>query len=163
MRAAIPDPAPSLAQRAVELRSLGLPAATVHILSGRELQFRFSITPGVYGRVYACLLRMRPDSRTPEVLVLKPDLKMLAGARTIPHIYEHEGVGTKLCLWWPKQREWMPRMRLTETCVPWTSEWLWYFEDWLATDEWAGGGEHPRPKKRRKGDLDEVTCELLKV
>lgn len=27
--------------------------------------------------------------------------------------------------------------------VPWTSLWLYFFEDWLATDEWKGGGKHP--------------------
>jgi hypothetical protein len=34
-------------------------------------------------------------------------------------------------------------MRLDQTVVPWTSLWLFYFEDWLASNEWKGGGEHP--------------------
>lgn len=149
MHRPIPAPAPSLAQRALELRVLGIPGASVRLDRGRELQYRFAIAPSAFGRTYNCLLRMRPDSREPEVLVLRPDLKSLAGKKTIPHVYDHDGPGTKLCLWWPKLREWMPRMKLSETCVPWTAEWLWYFEDWLATGEWAGGGQHPQPKRRR--------------
>ena len=34
-------------------------------------------------------------------------------------------------------------MRSDQTVVPWTSLWLFYFEDWLASNEWKGGGEHP--------------------
>ena len=150
MRHAIPAPAPSLAYRALELRALAVPDATVQIIGGRELQYRFSIAPSAFGRLYGCLLRMRPDSREPEVLVLGPDLNAIAANQTIPHIYEHDGPGTKLCLWWPKQREWMPLMKLTETCIPWTAEWLWYFEDWIATGEWVGGGQHPQPKRKHR-------------
>jgi hypothetical protein len=90
--------------------------------------------------------------------VLRPDLRSLAGKNPIPHIYDHDGPGTKLCLWWPKQREWMPRLKLTETCVPWTAEWLWYFEDWLATGEWAGGGQHPQPKRKRRAGTGQAAA-----
>ncbi len=51
--------------------------------------------------------------------------------------------------WMPKKREWRPQMQLSDTYIAWTAEWLWYFEDWLATGIWAGGGEHPRPRKKR--------------
>jgi transposase InsO family protein len=37
-------------------------------------------------------------------------------------------------------------MRLDQTIVPWTSLWLFYFEDWLSEGEWRGGGEHPEPR-----------------
>jgi hypothetical protein len=147
MHQLIPAPPPSLAQRSMELRALGIPGASVRLDRGRELQYRFAIAPSAFGRVYDCLLRMRPDSREPEVLVLKPDLPSLAGKHPIPHIYDHDGPGTKLCLWWPKQREWIPRMKLTETCVPWTAEWLWYFEDWLATGEWQEEASIPNPRE----------------
>ena len=35
-------------------------------------------------------------------------------------------------------------MRLDQTIVPWTTLWLFYFEEWLASDDWKGGGMHPR-------------------
>jgi hypothetical protein len=27
--------------------------------------------------------------------------------------------------------------------LPWAAIWLFYFEEWLASGEWKGGGEHP--------------------
>lgn len=150
MRSPVPYPIPKLAQRAIELRRLGLTGSTVQILSGRELQFRFSIAPSDFGRCYECLLRMRPDSCAPDMFVLSPNLRELAGTSQIPHTYAHTGSGTKLCLWWPKRREWIPQLELTQTYIPWTAEWLWYFEDWLTTREWAGGGVHPTPPRKRQ-------------
>jgi hypothetical protein len=37
-------------------------------------------------------------------------------------------------------------MLIDQTFVPWTALWLFYFEDWLTTNEWRGGGEHPPQK-----------------
>jgi hypothetical protein len=150
MRTTISTAVPSLAQRALELRGMKLPGSTIRMVGGRELQFRFSLTPGRFGRDYGCLLRMRPDSRAPDMFVMTPHLSPLAGPDPIPHIYRHDGAGVLLCLWWPKRREWVPRLKLTETFIPWTEEWLWYFEDWLTTRVWAGGGEHPEPPRVRR-------------
>lgn len=80
---------------------------------------------------------------------MSPNLPVLAEGRPLPHVYRHDEAGTKLCLWLPRKNEWLPQMPLGETYIPWTSEWLNYFEEWLLTDEWAGGGEHPVPKKKR--------------
>lgn len=151
MRTVIPIAVPTLSQRALELRRLDLPGATVHLIGGRELRFRFSLTPGRFGRDYDCMLCLRPDSQVPRVFVVAPDLRSLAGNDPIPHTYRHEGSGVLLCLWWPKRREWVPQLKLTETFIPWTEEWLWYFEDWLRTRDWAGGGMHPDPLRRRRG------------
>lgn len=143
MNAIAPRPVHNLAQRALQLRQLKIPGSVVTIRGGRELTFRFQISPGRFGRVYQCLLRVRPDAREPDLFVMSPDLIQLSGAENPPHIYRHTGAGTKLCLWWPKQREWLPQMNLADTFIPWTQQWLWYFEDWLTTRDWAGGGEHP--------------------
>ena len=142
-----PDPIPTLTQRAFDLHGLDLPESRIERRGGKELWFYVQVAPGRFGRLYACLLKLSPDSRKPELLVVKPDLQELAAGKRIPHIYPHKGRGTKLCLWWPRGREWVPQMSLRETYVPWTAEWLLYFEDWLLTGEWAGGGRHPRPKR----------------
>jgi hypothetical protein len=142
-------PSPTLAQRAWELRTLSLDGAQVVFFSGRALCYRFRLSPSEFGRIYTCELRLTPDGRPPEMFVLDPDLKTLANEEDLPHIYPSKGAGTKLCLWWPKQREWLPQMKLAETYIPWTSEWLWYFEDWLATGIWSGGGEHPPVRVKR--------------
>jgi hypothetical protein len=137
-----------MAQRAWELRGLGFADAVVRH-NGRTLLFRAGISPGSFGRLYQCLLKIKPDGKQPEVIVLEPDLSRLAQGKEIPHTYAYDGHGTRLCLWWPKGREWVPTMNLGDTFVPWTAEWLHYFELWLLTGEWSGGGEHPNAKRKR--------------
>jgi hypothetical protein len=134
----------------MELRAFGLDGAQVRLHSGRLLEYHFSIKPSEYGRCYDCLLKIKPDGYRPDVLVLRPCLLTLAKGAALPHTYPHTGPGSKLCLWWPRRREWMPQMKLTETFIPWTGQWLWYFEDWLYTGEWAGGGVHPSPRRLRR-------------
>lgn len=149
MKTKFPQPSiPNLARRLLELQVLGLPEARFAYV-GRELHFRAGIAPGNFGRLYDCLLKIKADARVPEMMVLSPNLKELAGGRKIPHIYPSPGEATNLCLWWPKARDWRPTMKLTETFIPWTAEWLHYFELWLSTDVWLGGGEHPRTAERR--------------
>ncbi len=45
-------------------------------------------------------------------------------------------------------------MRLDQTIVPWTALWLFYFEEWLESNEWKGGGEHPGDTDQPCRDLD---------
>lgn len=146
-----PPSIPTLAQRAAELRLLPLDGAQLRLHSGRSLQYRFRLAPSEFGRIYGCELRVTPGKRPPEMFVCSPDLATLANGAALPHIYPNDGVGTKLCLWWPKQREWIPQMKLVDTYIAWTAEWLWHFEDWLATGVWAGGGEHPQERRKRWG------------
>lgn len=134
---------PTLSQRRWELERLGLEAARTEIRSGRELVYSFSVRPSVLSRIYQCTLHIKPGSSFPAVVVRSPNLTELAGHRSIPHVYSFEGKGTKLCLWWPVAQEWNHKMKLGDTYIPWTVEWLGYFEDWLVTGVWEGGGRHP--------------------
>ncbi len=139
---------PTLSQRVLELARFDHPGARIYFRQ-RRLFYEFMISPGVFGRLYTCLLSMTPDSRGPQVHVLSPDLQLLAGDDKLPHIHRQKESGTHLCLWFPKKGEWQPQMKLTETYIPWTAEWLMYFEDWLVTRNWAGGGVHPEPRPGR--------------
>lgn len=141
-------PAPNLAQRHAELQALGWPEATLDFVQGRALRFGFKMAPTQWSRIYRCSLVIYP-AQFPELFVMEPDLKVLAAGRALPHTYPHEGAGTKLCLWLPKDREWSAHMRLDETYLPWAAEWLDYFEEWLTTGEWTGGGAHPSTEPRR--------------
>ena len=73
---------------------------------------------------------------------MDPDLSELAGERPLPHVY-HDPL--RLCLTLPGTREWTGTMRIDQTFVPWATTWLYYFEEWLISDEWKGGGKHPDP------------------
>lgn len=144
-----PPRLPSLAERALDLAHLGLEGAHIELRAGTELLYHFEIAPSAFGRLYACVLQVTPDARSPDVFVMAPDLQTLAGDKLLPHTYRHDGPGTKLCLWRPRRCDWTPQLKLSQTFVPWTAEWLWYFEDWLSTDKWAGGGEHPKVRAQR--------------
>ncbi len=87
--------------------------------------------------------------RAPHVYVLKPDLADGSNGEAIPHTYP----GKRLCLYHPKKREWSQQKYVSETIVPWTSLWLFYYEIWQITGKWMGGGEHPDLKRRRKRTL----------
>lgn len=115
----------------------------MEIRRGRELVFNFAISPSSFSRLYHCTLYIKNGFHYPVVVVHTPNLRDLAGDNSIPHTYTHKGRATKLCLWWPAGNEWHPRLKLRDTYIAWTVEWLGYFEDWLATGEWAGGGKHP--------------------
>lgn len=85
----------------------------------------------------------------PKVFVEEPDLTVLAEGRRLPHVYKQKP--TRLCLYLPGACEWEGWMRLDQTIVPWASLWLFYFEEWLGSDDWKGGGVFPseRSTKRR--------------
>lgn len=131
---------PTLAQRLAELKVLGL-GEPKHRLTASSLTYEFSIGPPG-GRMYRCRLVLQRGWARPEVIVLTPDLSVLAGGRKLPHTYAHAGAGTRLCLWLPGSGEWTPMRKLGDTVIAWTAEWLTYFEDWLFSNEWLGGGVH---------------------
>lgn len=49
----------------------------------------------------------------------------------------------KLCLTRPSKYEWNRRIPLAESFIPWAAEWTEFYELWLLTGVWYGGGEHP--------------------
>ncbi|MBK0089390.1 hypothetical protein [Erwinia sp. S59] len=116
----------------------------------RTLIWECDLTPGPFSRQYRVLLRYTKGS-SPECIVLSPDLDELAGGKKIPHTYGLDTITDrrKLCLFLPKSRttdglsEWRPQLKLSDTMIPWASLWLLYFEDWLFSGEWKGGGAHP--------------------
>lgn len=77
----------------------------------------------------------------PKVWVLDPKLQCYKN-EPIPHMYNQE----RLCLFYPVSKEWKRSMWIYQTIIPWTSLWLSYYEIWLITGEWLGGGiEHSSP------------------
>lgn len=133
----------------MELRRLPFTDAQLELRSGKEIRYHFSISPGRYGRLYDCLLQVPPGEKQPRMFVVRPDLVELAGGVRPPHLYDHDGPGFLLCLFWPKNGEWDSRMKLTNTYIAWTAEWLWYFEQWLKHGQWMAGGAHPLRIPRR--------------
>jgi hypothetical protein len=122
------------------LRSNPLSAGEGSVRAGR-LVWRFAVRPTPLSRKYNLRIEFQ-QGRAPQTFCESPDLTELAGDRDLPHVYSTRPV--QLCLYHPGYREWDSTMRVDQTIVPWATLWLVYFEDWLASDNWKGGGEHPR-------------------
>ena len=89
----------------------------------REYHVRIDCRAGENPKVWVAGLPA-PDEEPPE--------------NRIPHRYSDGSV----CLFYG--REWTPDRSIAQTIVPWLLEWLMYYEGWLATGEWQGGGIHPQ-------------------
>jgi len=81
------------------------------------------------------LLYRIPDR--PRVRVIRPTLRLLPGHSRVKHTFKDN----ELCLY--TQGDWRPDLPISSHMVPWISEWLSFYEDWLATGEWLGGGHEP--------------------
>ncbi|MBY3123484.1 hypothetical protein ACC764_27550 [Rhizobium ruizarguesonis] len=82
----------------------------------------------------------------PEVRILSPELERLPGNEegSLPHVYGPSSDPT-LCLYDPLTDEWNSTMLIAEKIIPWTIDWLTFYEFWLMTGVWSGGGRHPTP------------------
>lgn len=126
------------------------PGTAVILDNDKTVYWEGTIKPTEFSREYQVVIRYTLNH--PPVCVVKdPDLATLADGRTIPHTYQNKtGIkGTQLCLYLPvikrknKVSEWQSTMFLADTIFPWASLWLLYFEFWLSSGEWDGGGvEH---------------------
>jgi hypothetical protein len=110
------------------------------------LRWTGTVHPTPLSDKYALELVYKLDS-VPNVRVLSPELECRDGQRP-PHMYTRD----RICLYWPWEMEWSQEMVLATTIVPWASEWCMYYEIWLATGEWRGGGVHPGGDKRDTED-----------
>lgn len=108
---------------------------------GRVLIWFETLTPTPLSRSYKLQLTYALGKH-PAVRVVSPALEALAKGRKIPHLYSQHNA--ELCLYMPSWREWTSGTWLAHTIMPWSILWLYFFEGWLATGEWQGGGQHPR-------------------
>lgn len=80
-----------------------------------------------------------------KISVLEPyPLLRAEGILALPHVYSTEK--QELCLFYPRDKEWTPRMYYVTTIIPWISEWLLHYEIWAVTGVWTGGGIEHGPK-----------------
>jgi hypothetical protein len=92
-----------------------------------------NLKPSESSSTYEVLIDHRP-ARPPLVYVVRPHLEVRAGER-LPHVYPLN----TLCLYLGE--EWS-RAHWLADLVGWASEWLFFYEVWLATGTWLGGGLH---------------------
>lgn len=142
-------PTLTAAKQYFHLRRMGPDGGEGQLRAGR-LTWRIRIRPTPLSRVYLVRIDYQAGN-TPRVFVEEPDIVALADGRRLPHVYGEDPV--RLCLYLPGAFEWAGWMRIDTTIIPWAALWLFYFEEWLLSDEWKGGGQHPDPAQIRKRRL----------
>jgi hypothetical protein len=135
--------APSLTavQQLVNLKINPICEGTGTVRLGK-LTWEFLAQPDPLSRVYKVRIEYQQGG-VPQVYVVAPHLSALTEGRKLPHVYQQQPA--RLCLYMPGAGEWSSATRISETVVPWTFLWLWYFEEWLVSGTWKGGGLHPPP------------------
>ncbi len=133
----------TLAQQAIGLAALYPDSkCSVH---RNDLLWRGVLVPTPLSNSYEVEISYSLGS-SPKVYALSPQLFVPAGM-VLPHVYDHKE--QRLCLYYPLGKpDWNSSMFLARTIVPWASEWFFYYELWLATGEWLGGGVHPSTPKK---------------
>jgi hypothetical protein len=129
----------SAAQQYLALRSSPISEGSGSLGRGR-LVWTWQVAPSALSRLYTLKLLFK-EGGSPKVFVEEPDLVALAEGRKIPHLYSEAPV--KLCLYLPGSGEWHSGLLIAKTIIPWAALWLYFFEEWLISDEWKGGGQHP--------------------
>ncbi|MEP2025434.1 MAG: hypothetical protein ABJH98_07825 [Reichenbachiella sp.] len=73
-----------------------------------------------------------------KVYVIGEVLKVAKNRSKLPHVYSHSE--QRLCLYSPSKEEWNREKLIVSTIIPWTSDWLFYYELWIPNGVWFGGG-----------------------
>lgn len=137
----------SAAQQYLYLKNSDFSSGEGKLMPNR-LTWCFKAQPTPLSRIYSAKLDFKQGD-APSVFIVDPNITKLAGSRKIPHIYHNP---VSLCLYLPRKQQWHGGLRLDKTIIPWTNLWLYYFEEWLATDEWKGEGEHPDTSNQQVGN-----------
>ncbi len=103
---------------------------------GRALVWRGRMQPSPISRSYLVEMKYRLGT-TPRVRVVSR-LRTRIG-ESLPHVWNHSY--RVLCL--HERDDWNPGMLIANTTVPWAAEWLFFYELWLVTGDWDGGGHWP--------------------
>lgn len=107
---------------------------------GNRLNWKGNLTPTPLSVTYLVSVDYSMKKR-PDVRVLEPKLEKYNGQK-IPHLF-HDGT---LCLFRFKYKEWDYSYLISDTIIPWTLTWLYFYEVWLISGVWHGKGEHPKSK-----------------
>lgn len=109
------------------------------------------IKPTAFSKGYKVLMLYKLWE-SPKVWVFGNELEKL-DAEDFPHKFDidAEAKMVRICLY--RYSEFNVYKLLANTIIPWTVEWLYFYELWLATGEWLGGGEHPNVGEEKTDDM----------
>lgn len=131
--------------------SVSYPDGKNRITKHACLIWRGKISPTPLSQEYSVLITYKLGW-SPRVWVVGDELEKLDDPE-FPHKYDIE-IDTKkvrICLY--RYQEFNDYKYLSKTIIPWTIEWLYFYEIWLATGEWCGGGEHPQTGQQKDDNV----------
>lgn len=73
------------------------------------------------------------------IFIKEPLIKTELNGKKAEHLYKDGS----LCLFFPKAKEFDSKKLIVDYIVPWIALWLFFYEIWLVTGCWKGGGIHP--------------------
>lgn len=116
------------------------PDAVCYIHHG-TLTWEGAICPTALSRTYQVSVTYKIGLR-PQVTVTGDDLPGL-DRPDFPHKFtiDRKNNSVKICL--HLRHEFDSSELISDCIIPWAAEWLYFYEIWLATGEWCGGGKHP--------------------
>jgi hypothetical protein len=97
----------------------------------------------------------------PRVQVISPRLERHNDYEEgpIPHVYvcDSDAGLPYLCLFSPSAGEWSADDLIAHTTIFWAAQWLYFYEFWLLTKRWKGGGRHlPRAERDKHLEPEKV-------
>ena len=116
------------------------PESTGRIVNGKII-WNYIVKPTPKSNEYKIRITYGNGSY-PIVEIVEPRnlLREKEGADFI-HMYRDSKAGHQmLCLY--ANGEWTPQKFISATIVPWAVEWCYFYEVWLDTGKWLGGGFH---------------------
>lgn len=173
---------PQYHQHFISLKKCPLSSNGSGKLEKNHFYWEFDIKPSDFSKVYRILFIWEFSKVSPRVYILNNEIHNVAKEKSIPHLYSQEQI--RLCLYYPTYNEFSRSMSLCETIIPWTYWWLSYYEEWLFSGEWKGGGIHLetiqtdkkisplkkiavnrrlKKKKDKKSDIDKIYEKRRKV
>lgn len=129
---------------AEQLASLNhyFPSGRMIALRRDYFEWTIQMHPTEISQEYRMLLRYSgSESRPAKIYVLEPKIQEPKSILDI-HMFSDKS----LCLYYPSDdasKKWSKEKLISQTLMPWAAEWLFYYEVWLATGNWEGGGVHP--------------------
>ena len=124
--------------------------------------FRCQVTGGLLvctGRIQPCPITDTYTARIeyrvaglPRTFITDPPLRRRQANQRIAHTYSD----TELCLFTAADHDWTADQPIARSIVPWTYEWIVFYEAWLATGYWRGGGVIPGEGEHGRGRMRDV-------
>ena len=136
----------SLIIQAGKLKSM-FPNSIIKRIKEEKLEWIGELQPTPLSKKYKVKFIYKRNKGVSAYVIEPKPLERYGDLKSLPHVYSTKE--QKLCLYYPGIREWDVTMFYTETIVPWISEWLFYYELWLSTGDWLGGGVHPQIKNEK--------------